>query len=325
MKKILSLFIAAAIFTAALTGCASKTRQTALDAIKDSYASSSYYDAEQKEVDAIVADYTKQIEEAKDDETINKLQAEAIEKITAIYTKDKIDGIKADGEEALKLVKGKILPYQQVRELLTKVNELLKGTDYAAMEDGISELKALIDSASDKATYHYEHNGVSFDSEIAFSSEDNSPVITLTFPDNLSELGLNSANSEAFQVSMSTICSSSVLNPQVEKMLSYVAMLFTDSLIGFSGEDGRFYLDKPECARCEVNENTYKFNILSPELKEVFSSGSETYINSDGEEVKRDSGDENPIDYVTILVSDPSTIDHAGETLADNLTWIVIL
>lgn len=300
-------------------------KKDSLDAIAASYSANTYYDDEQKEVDKIVDDYTKKIEAAEGEEEIKKLEKEAIEKIAEIYTKDKIDGIKADGEEALALVKGKILPYQQIRELIPKVTDLLESGDYVNAEEAIAGLKALLDSTSDKIVYSYDYNGVSFDVEIAYSLEDGSPVVTCTYPNALTELGINSANREGFQISMSTICCSSVLNPQVDKMLSYVAMLFSDAFEAYCGEDAQFYIGTPEKARCEVNGNTYKFNLCTPEMKETLFSDSETYINSDGIETQRDTGDENPVNYVTILLTDPSNMNDGGDTLADNLTWIVLL
>ena len=325
MKKILSFLLASAIILSVFTGCVTFVRKQSVNAIKKSYSDSSYYEREQKEIDALVDEYTQKIEEAKDKDEIKQLEAEAIEKIGAIYSKDKIDAVKSDAEEALKLVKGKILPYQDLRKCITNVKDLIDTENYAELEEAVAEFKNLLDSASDKKVYHCQYDSVTFDMEASFALEDNSPVVTLSFPDELSKLGLNSGNNEVMQVSMSTICNSSALNPQVDKMLSYVAIIFTDEFTAYCGEDAKFTVETPDKARCEVDGNTYKFNLCSPEQKETLYSGSATYINSDGLEVNRDSGDDSPVDYVTFMIFDPSNWDDVGNTLADNLTWILIL
>ena len=86
MKKLLTVIIVVSLMLTVLSGC-SKARSEALDEIAKSCSDSTYYDREQKEVDALVDEYTKKINDAKDDREINKLKDEAIGKISEVYSK----------------------------------------------------------------------------------------------------------------------------------------------------------------------------------------------------------------------------------------------
>lgn len=324
MKKILSLFVASSLIVAALSGCAFMSRKNSLDELANAYTAENYYEDQQKEVEALIAEYTERINASSDKDEIKKLEEEALEKINAVYTKDHIESLKSDAEEVMALVKGKILPYQQVRELLPKVKELSTSDNYAELDTAVTSLKALLDDASEKMVYQYDFNDVKFDVEAVYSEEEGIPTITLNFKDDVNSLGIKNDSQEYFQVSLSTICHTSVLNPSVDRMLSYNGMLFNDAVVAFCGDDGQFYVQSPEKARCEQDGNSYKLHLMTPEMKEVLDSDSETFVNSDNVETNRDNGDEDPINYVSVLVSNPSNFNQ-GNNFAERLTWIVIL
>jgi hypothetical protein len=324
MKKIMLFLISLALTLTIFTGCENKAKQASLDAIADSYASNSYYDEEQKEIDAIVSDYTSKIEEAKSDEDIKKLEEEAIEKIGSVYTKEKIDGIRADAEEALKMVKGKILPYQQVRELLPKVKELIGTNQYAELEAAANDLKTLMAGVSEKASFECSNDGVPFSFEVEYTEENGLPKLTYHFSDDVKKCGVKQSNHQILSVSMATICHSSILNPTVDKMASYTIFGFNDEMIVYCGEESdRMYENAPQLARCQINGNDYQFTVFTEEQKATLESDSDEFTNSDGVVTKRDSGDEDPVNYIAVLVSYPSK--PKGSTYADRLTWVIVI
>ena len=325
MKKTLSLLIVLCLMVAVFSGCAGKTRTEAIDAIATTASSNAYYEKQQKEVDAVADEYTKKIEEAKDDEVIESLKEEAIEKISVIYTKNQIDSIKSECEEALKLVKGKILPYQEIRELLPKVKALLDtDSNFPELEAAVNDLKTLLAGVSEKASFECTNGGVPFSFEVEYSEENGMPMLTYHFADDVKKCGVKQKDYQIFAASMATVCHSSILNPTVAKMASYITFGFNDEMVVFCDEKGdRMYENAPQLARCQINGNDYQFTILTDEQKAILDSDSDEFSNSDGEVTKRDSGDEDPVNYITVMISYPSKAK--GSNLAERLTWVIVL
>ena len=237
--------------------------------------------------------------------------------------------LKAEGEEWLgqltgNQLKGKLLPYQQLSELVPRVERLLDSDEYADLESAVRELKEYLTSASEKAVYEYDKDGLKFSFEVAYSEEDGIPVLTYTFNDSYRNYAFDEDKNDDIAIAMSTICHSSPFSPEVERMVSYNGLFFTKTFAAYCGDKGDYYIDKPQLARCEIDENTYKVKVCTPEQKEILLSDSETFINSDGVETKRDNGETGVMNYITILEQDPSNFE-SGNCLADRLTWIVLL
>lgn len=325
MRKLFTLLFAAALMMICLTGCMSTLREDSLAAIADSYSSDNYLEAQQQEIEGLVAEYTEKINASSDKDEIGKLKDECIDRIKGIYTKETVERIKADAVQSLQLVRGKILPYQEARTLIANVKERMEGDDYDGLEAAVKELNEFTAGVSDTVTYESFNKSVPFSFEAAYSEQDGLPVITYRFSDDVKKCGVLDSSKKIFAISQASICQSSILNPTVKKMVSYSSFGFNDKVVVYCGEDSsRMYENAPHLSRCTVSGNTYQLVLCTNEQKEVLNGDSEVFINSDGEETKRDSGDEDPINYIIIMVWDPAN-PHKGSTLADRVTWAVIL
>ena len=323
MKKLFTLLIAAALTVASLTSCAGMSRKSALDEIAKSYSVEDYYETQQREVEALVAEYTKKINASSDKDEMQTLQDECIEKIKDIYTKDGIEDSKKEAEVCLGLVKGKILPYQDTVEAMKNVKDLLSTENYDELRTAVDAMTALLDGNPESAVFHYKVEDTTFDVEASYSlNAEGLPVVTLKSSKEWNDIGFIDDASSMFELGL--LPNTSLEGVSVERMLSCVAFEFSKNGANYLGEAWKGSKDPAE-ARCTfVDDKTIEVQVVTQEQWESFQSGAATYLNSDGEEINRDGGFKDAIDYIMILESDPSNSTE-NKTMADRVVWIVVL